>query len=339
LGDRISENRAEHGRGPEALVERAHDRALAAEAYEIGADDRGDDAGAANAERQAHQAEQIARAGHQKRDQDHRRTDGYDIGFEQVCGHSGAVTDIVADVVGDHGRVARIILGDSGLDLANQVGANVRGLGENSAAETREDRNQRRAEGKSDERVDHLAVVGREALHADEEVKEDGDRKQRKAGDKHAGDGARTEGEGEAALQARPSRFGCTDVGADRNVHSDITGAAGQDRAEHEADRLNMPHQEEDQGGDGDPDDADRRVLPAKIGLGALLDGCRDLDHARITRRSAEHLTAGEDTVEKRDNAAGDREKSQSHAVDSPLFAANLGAWRGWRRREVRAPL
>ena len=38
---------------PEALVERAHDRLLAAEADEIGADDRGEDADAADDQRQA----------------------------------------------------------------------------------------------------------------------------------------------------------------------------------------------------------------------------------------------------------------------------------------------
>ena len=75
-----------------------------------------------------------------KRDQDHRDADGDDIGFEQVGGHAGAVADIVADVVGDDGRVAGIVLGNSGLDLADQVGADVGGLGEDAAAETGEDR-------------------------------------------------------------------------------------------------------------------------------------------------------------------------------------------------------
>ncbi len=76
----------------------------------------------------------------------HGDADGDDIGFEQVGGHAGAVADIVADIVGDDGRVAGIVLGDSGLDLADQVGADVGGLGEDAAAETGEDRDQRGAE-------------------------------------------------------------------------------------------------------------------------------------------------------------------------------------------------
>jgi hypothetical protein len=86
-------------------------------------------------------------------------TDGHRIGFEQVGRHAGAVADVVADVVGDRGRVARIILGNAGLDLADEVGADVSTLGEDAAAETGEDRDQRGAEAERDERVDDGAVV------------------------------------------------------------------------------------------------------------------------------------------------------------------------------------
>ena len=128
---------------------------LLAEADEIGADDRGQDADAADDQRQAHQRQHLLGAGaDQQGDQHHGGADGDDIGLEQIGGHAGAVADIVADIVGDHGRVAGIVLGDSGLDLADQVGADVGGLGEDAAAETGEDRDQRGAEGQSDERVD-----------------------------------------------------------------------------------------------------------------------------------------------------------------------------------------
>ena len=57
-------------------------------------------------------------------EQDHR--DGGDrVGLEQVGRHAGAVADVVADVVGDRGRVARVVLGDARLDLADEVGADV----------------------------------------------------------------------------------------------------------------------------------------------------------------------------------------------------------------------
>ena len=75
------------------------------------------------------------------------------VGLEEVGGHAGVVADVVAHVVGDHGRVARIVLGDARLDLADEVGADVGGLREDAAAEAREDRDQRAAEGEADERV------------------------------------------------------------------------------------------------------------------------------------------------------------------------------------------
>ena len=75
------------------------------------------------------------------------------IGLEQVGRHAGAVADIVADVVGDDGRVARIILGNAGFDLADQVGADVGALGEDAAAETGEDGDQRGAEAEGDQRL------------------------------------------------------------------------------------------------------------------------------------------------------------------------------------------
>ena len=61
------------------------------------------------------------------------------------------------------GRVARIVLGNAGFDLADQVGADVGALGEDAAAETGEDRDQRGAEAERDQRVDHVAIGRRMA--------------------------------------------------------------------------------------------------------------------------------------------------------------------------------
>ena len=68
------------------------------------------------------------------------------VGLEQVGGHAGAVADVVADVVGDGGGVARVVLGDARLDLADEVGADVGRLGEDAAADPHEHGEQRAAE-------------------------------------------------------------------------------------------------------------------------------------------------------------------------------------------------
>ena len=65
-------------------------------------------------------------AGHQR--------DG--VGLEQVGGHAGVVADVIADVVGDHGRVAGVVLGDAGLELCRRGRRDVGALREDAAAET-----------------------------------------------------------------------------------------------------------------------------------------------------------------------------------------------------------
>ena len=59
--------------------------------------------------------------------------------------------------------IARIVLRDAGLDLADQIAADVGALGEDAAAETGEDRDQRGAEAERDQRVDHGARVAAQA--------------------------------------------------------------------------------------------------------------------------------------------------------------------------------
>ena len=248
----------------------------------------------------------------------HRRADGDDIGFEQVGGHAGAVADIVADVVGDDGRVAGVVLGNSGLDLADQVGADVGGLGEDAAAETGEDRDQRGTEGERDERVDHGAIIGRVIGDLDEVIEEARDREQGQAGDEHAGHGTGAERHRQALLEPDAGRLRGADVGANRDVHADEAGRAGQQRAEHEARRRQAAEEEEDDRGDDDADDGDRHVLAAQIGRGAFLDRRGDLHHAGVAGRGAKHLLAGENAVEQRHEAAADRDKYQIHGDECP---------------------
>ena len=159
---RVKAGDGEHGGGDEAAVERTHDRVVGAEAHEEGADDRGDDAGSANRQRIDHELHEVRLPAEEDGGEDHGRDDRHGIGLEQVGSHAGAVADIVAHVVGDRRRVARIVLGDAGLDLADEVAAHVGALGEDAAAETGEDGDERGAEAERDERIRHRAVVRRE---------------------------------------------------------------------------------------------------------------------------------------------------------------------------------
>ena len=83
---------------------------------------------------------ELARRRRRSRPSDDRRHDRADVGLEEVGAHAGHVADVVAHVVGDDRRVARVVLGDAGLDLADEVGADVGGLGVDAAADAREQR-------------------------------------------------------------------------------------------------------------------------------------------------------------------------------------------------------
>ena len=116
-----------------------------------------------------------------------------DIGFKQISGHAGAIADIVADIVGDGRGIARIVLGNPGFDLADEIGANIGTLGENAAAKTSEDRDERGAEAQRDERVDRLAALRCMTERPSENIKIYRDAKQSEASDQKPGDGARLE--------------------------------------------------------------------------------------------------------------------------------------------------
>ena len=269
----------EHAARDQALVERAHDRAVGAELDEERADDRGHDAGAADAERIEHRGRENRLAREEDRGEHHRGDDGHRVGLEQVGGHAGAVADVVAHVVGDGRRVARIVLRDAGLDLADEVGADVGALGEDAAAETGEDRDQRGAERERHQRVDHRAAFRREAARADQEPVVERDAEQRETGDQHAGDGARLERDIEAFGERLRGGLRGADVRAHRDVHADEAGRAGEHRTDQEADRHKCAEQDPQPDEDDRAHDRDGHVLALEIGLRAFGDRGGDLLH------------------------------------------------------------
>ena len=141
---------------------------------------------------------------HEAADQ-HRRDHRHRKCFEQVRCHARAVADVVADVIGDHRRIARIVFRNSGFDLADQIGADVGALGEYASAQPREDRNQRCAESKPDHRMQQFAHVGCRVRRAQHPV-EAGDADQSESDHQQAGDRAAAERDVKRRVQARASR-------------------------------------------------------------------------------------------------------------------------------------
>ncbi len=151
----------------------------------------------------------------------HRRHDGAGVGLEEVGAHAGHVTDVVTDVVGDGRRVARVVLGDAGFDLADEVSADVSGLGVDAAADAGEERDRRGAEGEA-----------RERLHVFEDEVEGGEAEQADADDGHTHDDAGGEGDPQGRVEADARLGRGADVGAHRDLHADEAGQRRRDGAD-----------------------------------------------------------------------------------------------------------
>ena len=124
------------------------------------------------------------------RREDHRRDKGHGVGLEEVGGHAGAVADIVAHIVSDRRCVARVILGNTGFDLTDQVAAHVGTLGEDTAAEPGKDRDQRGTKPEGDKGVDDMTIIVRQAHRPGQDVEVSRNTDQGEAGDQHPGDRA-----------------------------------------------------------------------------------------------------------------------------------------------------
>ncbi len=217
-------------------------------------------------------------------------------GLEQVGAAAGAVADVVAHQVGDHGRVARVVLGDARLHLAHQVGADVGRLGVDPAAQLGEQGHEGGAEAVADDEQGDVPRL----LHAAEGVHqrvEAGDAEQAHGHHQQAGDRPAPQGDAEGPVDARQGGVGGAGVAADGDPHPDVAGEHRAGGAEDERDgdphrqfergvhRVELPvvpqHSvaDEDQPGDDDRQHHDRAVLAAQERLGALADGVGDLLH------------------------------------------------------------
>ncbi len=267
LGDRIERGRGEHGRYDETAVERGLDIPGPGPDRER-PDDRGDNRDRTEHQRvDRHLASEVGELDHAEQ---HHRDCRDRVCLEQVGRHAGAVADVVADVVRDHGRVTRIVLRDPGLDLADEVGADIRSLGEDASAEAGKDRDQRASEAEADESVDGILVA--HVREDDQRSVVAGDPEEGQANHEEAGDGAPLEGDVQGGRD--PSSGGLRDasVRSYGQVHPDESRSAREKPADHEPDRGLDVLQRDQQDRHDYADAGDDRVLPPQIRGGALLD-------------------------------------------------------------------
>ena len=224
-----------------ADIDRAHRIAHLARrhAHRHDAEDRGEHADRAQDEREDDELHR-ERAGHRAVQvgeillaesvgrEDDRRDQGDFVRLEHVGRHPGAIADVVADVVRDRRGVARIVLGDAGLDLADQVAADVGRLGVDAAAHAHEKRRQRAAEAEPDQHLHRVFL---------EDQEDDGRAEQAEADREHARDAAGLERDLHRVLEAGERGVGAAHVTLDREPHPDEAGAVGGADAHQEGDR------------------------------------------------------------------------------------------------------
>ena len=134
------DDRGDHGEGHghvgahvECLGERLRVGGVSA-LHEEGADDRGDHPHQGDGHREHEERDRHLLGGvlggqaAGEGDQRDRSQNRPGIRFEEVGAHAGDIPNVVANVVGDGGRVAGVVLRYARLDLADQVGTDVSGL-------------------------------------------------------------------------------------------------------------------------------------------------------------------------------------------------------------------
>ena len=171
----------------QALIQGAHNiRGALAELDEIGANYRSDDTNSANRQWEEQDRAEIAGTTKINGTQNHGCNDGHRIGLEQVCCHTSTVTDIIANIIGDCRSVSRIILRDTGFNLADHVAANVSTFGKDTAAKTSKDRDQRGAKAQRNKTIDDFPAAFFVADDADQQAVIGNDAEQREANHEQA---------------------------------------------------------------------------------------------------------------------------------------------------------
>ena len=202
------------------------------------------------------------------------------IGFVDIRAHASDVADVVAHVVGDDARVARIVFGDAGLDLANQIGADVSGLGEDAAADPGEQRNGRSAHREAPDGGRRIGINGE--LGGQEE-EQNTQAQQPEAGHGQAHHRAAVKGHQQRrarALFAR--RRGSANVGLGGRLHPDQTGQRRGQRAHQKrhAGAKAMLHGQQHRHHQGE--DTDLGVLRPQIGHRAQVNLISDGPHEGV---------------------------------------------------------
>ena len=235
------------------------------------------------------------------------RDDRTHVGLIQVGAHAGHVAHVIAHVVGDNGGVTGIVLGDTGLHLTHQVGANVSSLGEDTAAHAGK---QSHGAGAHTEGQHGTGDVGSFQLkHKAQQHEPYRDIQQAQTHHGEAHDGAGGKRHPQALVQALATGVGSAAVGFGGDAHAHKAGKAGEESAGQKCEghkprqQLAGRHDAQHHQHAGE-ENAHHRVLALQVGICTLTDGAGDFAHQRGALVKAQHALACEKRKQERDDRA-----------------------------------
>jgi len=203
--------------------------------------------------------------------QDHHRHHAGHKGVKDVGAHACHITHVVAHVVGDHGGVPRVILGQAELDLAHQVSADIGGFGIDAAAGLGQ---KSQGAGPKAKAEHHRGVV--------EDHKEQGHAYEGGAHYRKPHDGAGVERHRESLLEARARSPGDTSVGAGGNIHARVAGRRRTGRADEVSQGILPPDTKENDDGNNQRQGTQRLKQTFQVCGSPHLDRAGELDHRGV---------------------------------------------------------
>mmetsp|Transcript_5154 Transcript_5154/g.15486 ORF Transcript_5154/g.15486 Transcript_5154/m.15486 type:complete len:710 (+) Transcript_5154:1915-4044(+) len=210
--------------------------------------------------------------GGQGRD-DEGSASGLGEGAEEIGSHSSDVTNVVANVVSNDGRVPWVILRDVLLDLSDQVGTDVGGLGVDTSSDSSEEGDGGPSQAVPGDALVETSPVVLEVEHLEEDDGGEEDEKTQPT-EQESHDGSGPEGGHEGWGDSLPGLEGGPSVGVGRDHHSQVSGQGGRGRSQDEGD------------GGEQRDEESRGLWPSVdvgrvLGLEPVLRAEEDEDHGR----------------------------------------------------------
>ena len=149
---------------------------------------------------------------------DERRRHRSHVGIEEVRAHAGDVANVVTNVVRDDGGVTGVIFRNAEFNFADEVRADVRGLGEDTAARFCKQGQRARAEAEAEDRG---GILGDQV--------DERDAQQARADNRHTHDGAAAESRHERGRNALLGGFCAASVRDGRDFEADLARNCGEE--------------------------------------------------------------------------------------------------------------